>query len=219
MKKSFRLSIAFAFGLLITVLIGMAIKSPTSVSSEKVQEPQPISFNTVRKSFEGIDSKQNDDLTNLRRCLPDEAVNIAKLGEQEAVEEAGGVSHELTYHLFEYTVDGNLEASVVLEHGSLCGLAHFTGMNMALSEAMPIEVARSLQLQSYQDVIDTQGFEVLEEALMNLQPTVDGELEEFSPESIWALAQLGIYPPEGTYKVRKTEPYVPGRYSSILTED
>jgi hypothetical protein len=75
----------------------------------------------------------------------------------------------------------------------------------SLSAYVPVEIAQQLTLQRYQRRIKEAGglatFQQGFTAYMTQQQ--GGELVYLAPENVWALQQLGVQIPEGTYQIRQ----------------
>lgn len=75
----------------------------------------------------------------------------------------------------------------------------------SLSAYIPLELAQQLALQRYQRRIEEAGglqaFQQGFTEYMTEQP--GGELVYLAPENVWALQQLGVEIPEGTYQIRQ----------------
>ena len=151
-------------------------------------------------------------------CLPDDATNILLRGVAEHTSTAGGYSHDITYYLFELTSQGQWEERVVSDFRGLCGLTYSTAWGQTLSEHVDMAVARQLRLQAYQMTAEELGgIDALRQIFMapeedHFSATSD-VLPKLPPENLWALHQIGIYPPEDTYTIQEIEPYVPGQLS------
>jgi hypothetical protein len=74
-----------------------------------------------------------------------------------------------------------------------------------LSAYIPLELAQQLALQRYQRRIEEAGglpaFQQGFTEYMTEQP--GGELVYLAPENVWALQQLGVEIPEGSYEIRR----------------
>lgn len=154
------------------------------------------------------------------QCLPDDATNILLRSVYEHTSTAGGYSHQITYYLFELTSQGQWEERVVSDFKGLCGLTYSTAWGQTLSENIDMDAARQLRLQSYQMTAEELGgIDALRDIIMTPEEdhfsATSDVLPMFSPENIWALHQLGIYPPEDTYTIQEIEPYVPGQLSQF----
>lgn len=150
------------------------------------------------------------------QCLPDDATNIQLRGVHEHTSTAGGYTHQMTYYLFDFTSEGQLEERAVMDFMGVCGITYSTAWGQTLSEHVDMDVARSLRLQSYQAIAETLGgIEELKREALAEPPhdhfSIGDALPMYAPEDIWALHQLGIFPPEDTYTVQEIEPYVPGQ--------
>lgn len=150
---------------------------------------------------------------HLSRCLPDNATNARRIVSQDTTEEAGGVTHQLSYHLFKYSRQGRPQQAVILDYRGICGLAYDSRLGLTMSETMPMRVAQSLTLQDYQaSAAALGGVNNLRQSIIGgLAPSLDGTLPRFAPERVWALTQLDIHLPEDSYTIREITPYEPGQ--------
>lgn len=182
-----------------TLLTGVALYTPTT---------KPVHL-ASQASANGVVSE------HLLSCLPQSATNASQTASETATEQAGNVTHELSYHLFKYDRRGEYQIAVILDFKGICGLAYDSGLGLAMSEMVPIPVAQSLVLQDYQAIAEeVGGIEELKRLILeDLTPSLDGTLPRFPPERIWALTQIGISLPEGKYTVEEITPYEPGRFT------
>ena len=206
--------IALSTSLLASFALYEPVKSTRSVAVQPTINVQSHSANSDRiaSTISAVSTLSTDHLLD---CLPDDATNIRKIASQETTEQARGVTHELSYHYFTYYRRQGHREAVILDFKGICGLAYDSDLGLAMSEMVPMAVARSLVLQDYQASAEAVGgVEVLKQSIMEgLAPPPSGILPRFTPERIWALAQLGIHPPEDKYTVKEITPYVPGQFT------
>lgn len=191
-----------------TLLTGIALYTPLTT-------PVHLASASASRSASGTFTGSAVISDRLLKCLPNDATNIQQTAIKKATTQAGGVTHELSYHLFKYNQPNGYQIAVVLDFKGICGLAYDSGFGLALSEMVPVPIAQSLVLQDYQTIAEEiGGVEELKRLILDdLTPSLDGTLPRFPPERIWALAQMGISLPEGKYTVEEITPYEPGRFT------
>lgn len=194
-----------------TLLTGVALYTPTT---KPVHLASPAIANTSY-SENGDLASDGAGSGHLRRCLPEDTANVRQTASETTTEQAGNVTHKLSYHLFKYNQRGEYQIAVILDFKGICGLAYDSGLGLAMSEMVPTPIAQSLVLQDYQSVAEeVGGIEELKRLIIeSLTPSLNGTLPRFPPERIWALKQLGISLPEGKYTVEEITPYEPGRFT------
>lgn len=198
-----------AFGA--SILTGFALSIPGE-SVRSVAQP-PINSESHLVSSDRITTTIS--FEHLSRCLPDGANNVRRIASQDVTEDAGGITHQLSYHLFKYSRQNQPQQAVILDYRSVCGLAYDSRLGLTMSEMMPMTVAQSLALQDYQASATTLGgVNILRQSIIGgLTPSLDGTLPMFAPERVWALAQLDIHLPENSYTVQEITPYEPGQFT------
>jgi hypothetical protein len=147
-------------------------------------------------------------------CISEGASDVKLLGVQAHRSEDSSQTHRMTYYLFSLISEGEQQEVAILDFNGVCGTSYNSAWGQTLSEQVDMSVARSLRLQAYRTIAESiGGIEALKQEVMQSveEPSLDGSLPSFSPENIWALEQLGIFPPEGSYTVQEIEPYVPGQ--------
>lgn len=132
-----------------------------------------------------------------RKCLPENASNAQFIGQYQD-------THEL-FTIWNLEVEGEPVLRInSLFGGEVCGLAFDSRYNHFFSDELSQELSRQLALIFYEKKIEEAGGldayqrfidEGLQEALQY------GETRYFSDEYIWALSELGINVPEGSYEI------------------
>jgi hypothetical protein len=133
----------------------------------------------------------------IRPCLPQSVERIEQLGlvqqEQEAFYLLGAFQNDRYWEL------------LVQTDAAGCLLVKGQQDTEPLSAYIPLETAQQLVLQRYQRRIEESGglqaFQHGFTEYMTAQPS--GEISYLAPENVWALQQLGVEIPEGTYQIRR----------------
>ena len=209
--------VAFSTSLLAGFVLFAPIKSTRSVAQQPTINVQShLVGNKAERIASTVSTVSTFDGEYLLKCLSSNATGIREIASQEKIKQTGSTTHKLSYHLFEYYRHNAHQQAVVLDLGGVCGLAYDSELGLAMSEMVPMDVARSLSLQNYEAVAaSVGGVEELERLILEegLVPSLSGTLPRFTPERIWALAQLGIHLPEDKYTVQEITPYEPGRFT------
>jgi hypothetical protein len=130
-------------------------------------------------------------------CLPQSVDRVERLGQVQQ-------EQETSYLLGVFENDRYWELLVQTDEAG-CLLIKGPQDTEPLSAYVPIEIAQQLALQRYQRRIEEAGglpaFQQGFTEYMTQQP--GGELVYLAPENVWALQQLGVEIPEGTYQIRQ----------------
>lgn len=134
---------------------------------------------------------------DLYPCLPRSGDRVEQLGqvqqEQETFYLLGVFENDRYWELLAQTDEAG------------CLLIKGQQDTESLSAYIPLELAQQLALQRYQRRIDEAGglqaFQQGFTEYMTEQP--GGELVYLAPENVWALQQLGVEIPEGSYEIRR----------------
>lgn len=134
---------------------------------------------------------------SLRPCLPQATERIEQLGQLQQGQE--------TFYLVSAFQDERYWELLVQTDAAGCLLVKGQQDTESLSAYIPLEAAQQLSLQRYQRRIEEAGglqaFQQGFTEYMTSQP--GGETTYLAPENIWALQQLGVTIPEGTYQIRR----------------
>lgn len=130
-------------------------------------------------------------------CLPRQVERVEQLGqvqgEQQTFYLLGAFQGERYWELLAQTDEAG------------CLLIKGQQDTEPLSAYVPIEIAQQLSLQAYQHRIEEAGglqaFQQGFSQYMTQQP--GGEIVYLAPEDVWALQQLGVEIPEGSYEIRR----------------
>jgi hypothetical protein len=130
-------------------------------------------------------------------CLPRSADRVERLGQVQQ-------EQKIFYLLGVFENDRYWELLAQTDEAG-CLLIKRQQDTESLSAYIPLELAQQLALQRYQRRIEEAGglqaFQQGFTEYMTEQP--GGELVYLAPENVWALQQLGVEIPEGTYQIRK----------------
>ncbi|MBW4466325.1 MAG: hypothetical protein KME07_12945 [Pegethrix bostrychoides GSE-TBD4-15B] len=133
----------------------------------------------------------------IRPCLPQSVERIELLGQVQQEQEA-------FYLLGAFQNDSYWELLVQTDAAG-CLLVRGQQDTEPLSAYIPLEIAQQLVLQRYQRRIEEAGgLQAFQQGFtdyMTSQP--GGETSYLAPENVWALQQLGVTIPEGTYQIRR----------------
>ena len=210
--------IAFITSLLTSFVLFSPVESARKIAGQpamNIQTPS-INSNRIANTVGTVSTFSTDGSSeHISRCLPSRATNVRKIAMQDTTTQAGDITHELSYHLFNYYYRGDFQQAVILDFKGVCGLAYDSKFGLAMSEMVPMDVARSLVLQNYRvNAAEYGGIEEFGRLLIeSLTPSLGGTLPRFTPEQIWALSQLGIHLPEDQYTIKEITPYEPGRFT------
>ena len=210
--------IAFITSLLASFVLFSPVESARKIAGQpamNIQTPS-INSNRIANTVGTVSTFSTDGSSeHISRCLPSRATNVHKIAMQDTTTQAGDITHKLSYHLFNYYYRGDFQQAVILDFKGVCGLAYDSKFGLAMSEMVPMDVARSLVLQNYRvNAAEYGGIEELGRLLIeSLTPSLGGTLPRFTPEQIWALSQLGIHLPEDQYTIKEITPYEPGRFT------
>ncbi len=141
---------------------------------------------------------------SLRPCLPQSVERIEQLGQVQ--QEQGA------FYLLGAFQDERYWELLVQTDAAGCLLVKGQQDTEPLSAYIPLQIAQQLVLQRYQRRIEEAGglqaFQQGFTEYMTAQP--GGEISYLAPENVWALQQLGVEIPEGTYQIRR--PNMPPSY-------
>lgn len=133
----------------------------------------------------------------IRPCLPQSVERIEQLGQVQ--QEQGA------FYLLGVFQDERYWELLVQTDAAGCLLVKGQQDTEPLSAYIPLETAQQLVLQRYQRRIEEAGglqaFQQGFTEYMTSQP--GGETSYLAPENVWALQQLGVTLPEGTYQIRR----------------
>lgn len=156
------------------------------------------SYASSPNSWQGelLSNQQNTEEPG-RKCLPENASNTEYIGQYQDI-------HSL-FTIWSLDVSGQPILRInSLFGGNVCGLAFDSRYDQFFSDKMPQSLSRQLALVFYTRRVEQAGGvdvyqrsidEALQESLQS------GEHRYFSDEYIWALSELGINFPEGSYKI------------------
>jgi hypothetical protein len=135
--------------------------------------------------------------TDLSPCLPQSVEQIQLLGQVQQEEEQ--------FYLLGLFVGDRYWESLVQRDRSGCLLVKGEQDTESLSAYVSIEIAQQLTLQRYQRRIEEAGgLEAFQQGFLEyMRRSQGGEVVYLAPESVWALQQLGVQIPEGTYQIRQ----------------
>ena len=173
-----------------------------------VESAYQKSWDAVLVSSEIDDASAN---TEQIKCQPTVApgIEIELVGEVE--------SERGLYRMWFYdSPNGDYATDVTVKWGEACGLA-FTRYDEAITNRVPLEIARSLTLQLYREAAKVQGG--VEQYSANMSASFAEAIEhndgysyrgqapedpraEITSVQAWAFGQLGIELPEGSYRIR-----------------
>ncbi|NET34880.1 MAG: hypothetical protein F6K19_23130 [Cyanothece sp. SIO1E1] len=155
----------------------------------------PSSFGTGR-----VAQTQTPDIEavipdSLSPCLPGNIQRIELLGTAERALE--------TFYLLGVFKNSQYWESLVTTDNVGCLLIKSQADTEVLSAYVPFEISQKLTLQSYQRRIqEAGGLQAFQRGLSEYMSQRDpGEISYFAPEDIWALEQLGVELPEGSYQI------------------
>lgn len=143
----------------------------------------------------------------LRPCLPQSIERVEQLGQLQQKQE--------TFYLLGAFQDERYWELLVQTDETGCLLIKGQQDTEPLSAYIPLETAQQLALQRYQRRIEEAGgLQAFQQGFtehMTSQP--GGELAYLAPENVWALQQLGVEIPEGTYQIR--QPNTPPNFQRL----
>lgn len=132
-----------------------------------------------------------------RKCLPENASNAEYIGQYQDT--------QALFTIWNFDIGGQPVLRInSLFSGDVCGLAFDSRYNQFFSDDMSQNLSRQLALVFYSEKIEEAG------GVDAYQRSIDEELQEslqsgepryFSDEYIWALSELGINFPEGSYEI------------------
>lgn len=133
---------------------------------------------------------------DLYPCFPQVVDQIQLLGQVQQEQER--------FYLLGLFEDDRYWESLVQRDRSGCLLIKGQQDTEPLSAYVTMEIAQQLTLQRYQRRIkEAGGLEAFQRGFTEyMGRSQGGELVYLAPESIWALQQLGVQIPEGTYQIR-----------------
>lgn len=189
---------------LITTLTIVLLSSPTTgvalaQSSDSnlnlnAQIPQLRADATLAQTQVEVESTIPE---TLYPCLPRSADRVERLGQVQQ-------EQKIFYLLGVFENDRYWELLAQTDEAG-CLLIKGQQDTESLSAYIPLELAQQLALQRYQRRIEEAGglqaFQQGFTEYMTEQP--EGELVYLAPENVWALQQLGVEIPEGTYQIRQ----------------
>ncbi|MCG8368813.1 MAG: hypothetical protein MJA27_36455 [Pseudanabaenales cyanobacterium] len=132
---------------------------------------------------------------SLTPCLPRNAERIELLGMIEQGQE--------TFYLLGVFSGSQYGEPLVMRDSSGCLLVRSQYNVEPLSAYIPLEAAQQLSFQVYQRRIqEAGGLQAFQQGLTEyLSQPNSTEISYFSPEDLWAMEQLGVELPDGTYRV------------------
>jgi hypothetical protein len=112
---------------------------------------------------------------------------------------------EEQFYLLGLFVGDRYWESLVQRDRSGCLLVKGEQDTESLSAYVSMEIAQQLTLQRYQRRIEEAGgLEAFQQGFSEyMRRSQGGEAIYLAPESVWALQQLGVKIPEGTYQIRQ----------------
>jgi hypothetical protein len=134
---------------------------------------------------------------SLYPCLPQPVDQVQLLGRVEQGEEQ--------FYLLGLSGGDRYWESLVQRDCSGCLLIKGEQDIESLSTYVSLEIAQQLTLQRYQRRIEEAGgVEAFQRGFTEyMRRSPGGEVVYLAPESVWALQQLGVQIPEGTYQIRQ----------------
>jgi hypothetical protein len=137
---------------------------------------------------------------SLYPCLPQPVEQVQLLGQVGQVEQG-----EEQFYLLGLSGDDRYWESLVQRDRSGCLLIKGQQDTESLSTYVSLEIAQQLVLQRYQRRIEEAGgLETFQQGFTEyMRRSQGGEAIYLAPESVWALQQLGVQIPEGTYQIRQ----------------
>jgi hypothetical protein len=134
---------------------------------------------------------------NLYPCLPQPVDQVQLLGQVE--------QREAQFYLLGLSRGDRYWESLMQRDRSGCLLVKGEQDTESLSAYVSLEIAQQLTLQRYQRRIEeTGGLEAFQQGFTEyMRRSQGGEAIYLAPESVWALQQLGVQIPEGTYQIRQ----------------
>jgi hypothetical protein len=135
--------------------------------------------------------------TALSPCLPQSVEQIQLLGQVQQEEEQ--------FYLLGLFVGDRYWESLVQRDRSGCLLVKGEQDTESLSAYVNLKIAQQLTLQRYQRRIEEAGgLEAFQEGFAEyMRRSQGGEAIYLAPENVWALQQLGVQIPEGSYQIRQ----------------
>jgi hypothetical protein len=134
---------------------------------------------------------------SLYPCLPQPVDQAQLLGQVEQGEEQ--------FYLLGLSGGDRYWESLVQRDRSGCLLIKGQQETESLSAYVSLEIAQQLTLQRYQRRIEEAGgLEAFQQGFTEyMRRSQGGEVVYLAPENVWALQQLGVQIPGGTYQIRQ----------------
>jgi hypothetical protein len=134
---------------------------------------------------------------NLYPCFPQSVEQIQLLGQVQQEAER--------FYLLGLTMGDRYWESLVQSDRTGCLLIKGQQDTESLSAYLAMEVAQQLMLQRYHRRIEEAGgLDAFQRGFTEyMGRSQGGEVVYLAPESVWALQQLGVQIPEGTYQIRQ----------------
>ena len=200
-KKFFILGLAVTSLVVVSKGVQIAINADVQrLSADAAPKVELIAATTNHLTKQGEDT-----------CVPTTNPEAELIGEEQG--DRG------TYRLWVYQVptSGRINQQVTIDFGEACGTAYDQRFDEAVTNRIPLETARSLTLQLFQNRVEIAGgIEAYRDIfLASFNEAEDSSSHPYLPNEedreeklvltsveLWALNELGIVPPAGSYDTR-----------------